>query len=227
MRFIEKMKNNDFSLVVSCPKNDYDFVKAAWENGADAVKIHLNVHHHASGTDFKSLTEELDFIRHVLDTSPVPVGVVVGGDPRIVRDELPHVLKESFDFLSLYLHDAPSDIISQSTITKMLACNYQYSLEQIRYFEKIGVEVCEVSIVHPDDYGKPLTLRDMVDYKKLIDTISIPALLPTQKKVLPSEVKVIRDLGFKAIMIGAVVTSNDLETYTQAIRDFRSAIDAL
>ena len=40
------------ALAVSLPLNDIALAKAAEEAGADALKIHINVHHDASGTHF-------------------------------------------------------------------------------------------------------------------------------------------------------------------------------
>lgn len=227
MRFLEKMKSGKMNLVVSCPKNDFDYVKAAWEEGADAVKIHLNVHHHASGNTFYCLQDELEFVKRVLQESPIPVGVVVGGSPETVRSDFPNVLEQEFDFLSLYLHDAVYEVINQNKITKMFACNYTYTPDEIKQFEQAGAEILEVSCIHPDDYGKPLTMRDIIKYRQINDAVSLPTLIPTQKKVLPEEVKLLHEAGFHAIMIGAVVTTEDFETYKKVIRDFREAIDEL
>ena len=48
--------NARFSLIVSLPKNDYNLAKAAWESGADAIKVHINVKHNASKQVFEDLT---------------------------------------------------------------------------------------------------------------------------------------------------------------------------
>ena len=227
MKFIDLLNEEGLKLVVSCPKNDYEYVKAAWENGADAVKIHLNVHHHASGTDFGSAAQERAFIEKVIANSPVPVGVVVGGSPEVVNDDLKNVLAHDFEFLSLYLHDATPQVVNQDKLTRMFACSYAYSLDEIKMWSQIGAEVAELSIVHPDDYGKPLNMRDLLHYKQIIDAIDIPAALPTQKKVRIEELGNIKDLDFKAIMIGAVVTGNEYEGFVETIKSFRAAIDAL
>lgn len=227
MRFIDLMKQDTMTLVVSCPVNNYEYVKAAWENGADAVKIHLNVHHHASGTDFKSLKEEYEFVKRVLEDSPVPVGVVVGGNPLVVREDFPNILKESFDFLSLYAHDATYNVLNQNKITRMLACNYEYSDAEISAFESIGVEILEVSVMYPDMYGSPLSAKDIIKYHHINKLVTIPTLLPTQKKILTSDLPALKEAGFNGIMIGAVVTGKDLDTYSETIRAFRNAIDTL
>lgn len=227
MKFTDLLKEDGLKLVVSCPKNDYEYAKAAWENGADAVKVHLNVHHHASGTDFGSVAHERAFLEKVLANSPIPVGVVIGGSPEVVNADLAAVLDLDFSFLSLYMHDATPAVVAQDKLNKMFACNYTYSLDEIKMWPMVGAEVAELSIVHPDDYGKPLHMRDVLHYKQIIDALPIPAALPTQKKVQLHELGLIKDLGFKAIMIGAVVTGNAFEGYQKTIKAFRQAIDAL
>lgn len=221
------MRGDNFNLVVSCPVNEYEFVKAAWENGADAVKVHLNVNHHASGTGFKTLKEEYDFVKRILEESPVPVGIVVGGSPESVASDFGNVLKEGFDFLSLYGHHATTEVLEQNKITKMIACDYSYTSSDIQSLEKLGIEILEVSIMHQDDYGTPLTLKDLARYEHINNLVNIPTLIPTQKKIETSDLKSVKDVGFNGIMIGAVVTTKDFDTYIETIRSFRNAIDSL
>lgn len=221
------MRGDNFNLVVSCPVNEYEFVKAAWENGADAVKVHLNVNHHASGTGFKTLKEEYDFVKRILEESPVPVGIVAGGSPESVASDFGNVLKEGFDFLSLYGHHATTEVLEQNKITKMIACDYSYTSSDIQSLEKLGIEILEVSIMHQDDYGTPLTLKDLARYEHINNLVNIPTLIPTQKKIETSDLKSVKDVGFNGIMIGAVVTTKDFDTYVETIRSFRNAIDSL
>ena len=64
-------------LIVSLPRNDRDLARAAIDSGADLLKVHVNVHHRASGTAFGSLQEEMDRLNAILDLH-VPTGLVVG-----------------------------------------------------------------------------------------------------------------------------------------------------
>ena len=45
-------------LIVSLPSNDPAMAQAATGAGADAVKLHMNVTHDASGTRFGSFAED-------------------------------------------------------------------------------------------------------------------------------------------------------------------------
>ena len=46
-----------FVLLVSLTRNDPHLARIALENGADAIKVHLNCAHFASGTNFGSWEE--------------------------------------------------------------------------------------------------------------------------------------------------------------------------
>ena len=45
-------------LIASLPRNDPQLAQAALDNGADVIKLHINLRHHASGTHFGALEEE-------------------------------------------------------------------------------------------------------------------------------------------------------------------------
>lgn len=226
-RLIDKLRDEKMTLMVSCPKNEYAFAKAAWENGADAIKFHLNVHHHASGNNFGSYEEEKEVLKQIIKDSPVPVGIVIGGDLKKVESDLPNVLGEGFDYLSLYMQHASLSTLSQNELTKIYACDYQNTINEIKTFETMGVDACEVSVMHPDSYGERLSVKDILKYKEIINAISIPATLPTQHVVYPEDLKVLNEIGFSAIMIGAIVTGEDLNEFSRVVKSFRDGIDSL
>lgn len=227
LKFIEKVKDKKMTLVFSSPKNDINLLKAAWESGADAVKIHLNVHHHASNNNFKTFEEEKDSIRQILELSPVPVGVVIGGDPQLVLDDLENVENSGFDFCSLYLHDTPSEVYYQSKLTIMSACNYTYSLEEIRNFSGLGAQILEASVVDPNLYGELLNMKDILKYKMIKETIDIPLLVPSQKLIRPSDIQLMKKVGVDALMLGAVVTKDSIDSVSKSLTEFRNEIDKI
>ena len=46
-QFKQFLLEGRFPLVMSLPRNDPALAEAAWKNGADVVKVHVNVKHHA------------------------------------------------------------------------------------------------------------------------------------------------------------------------------------
>ena len=63
MKFKELIEGNKFSLVVSLPSNNLELAKAALDGGAQAVKVHCNVWHRASGHTFGTYAENREFLQ--------------------------------------------------------------------------------------------------------------------------------------------------------------------
>jgi len=223
----EKLKDNKLRVISSLPENSYQLAKAAWENGADAVKIHINVPHRASGTLFKSFHEEKEQIEKILDESPIPVGLVAGASIQDVLKDYDIITKYPFDFLSLYLHDTPPEILTNKKLTCMMACDYTYLPSEIKQFRDLNVDILEASIIHPELYGTYLNSRDLLKYRELVTISDLPVIVPSQKKIRVEDVKSIAETGIKGIMLGAVVTGNTEESIKTTIAQFREEIDRL
>lgn len=67
----------------------------------------------------------------------------------------------------------------------------------------------------------------MLKYRRLVLQAHVPVLVPSQRKLVPEDVRVLRDTGVKAIMLGAVVTGNTEEQLRRAVNEFRIAVDRL
>ena len=88
MEFKNVIEKNKFSLVVSLPSNDLGMAKAALEGGAQAVKVHCNVWHRASGHTFGTYAENRAFLRQLIELAgDVPVGLVPGGEEAFITPE--------------------------------------------------------------------------------------------------------------------------------------------
>jgi len=68
------------ALLVSLPENDPETAIAVQEAGADAIKVHLNCHHRASGTHFGPWQSERQRIGDIPSILQIPVGIVPGAE---------------------------------------------------------------------------------------------------------------------------------------------------
>lgn len=220
-------KEDRMSLIVSLPKNDYNFAKAAWENGADAIKVHINANHFASGTVFKSINEEMVNLEKILKDSPVPVGVVIGDNSEAIVEDFESVLKHNFAFMSVYYDHAPIEILNQETLYKTVALNSNFKFSEISALEQIGIQALELSILDHSEYRKLLTVKDVAMYKDIINATNLPVIIPTQKKVRLSDINTLQSIGVKALMIGAVITGNELSSFGTYVKDYANKIKAL
>lgn len=219
-------QSRSMNLIVSLPRNSYELAQAAFDNGADAVKVHINVEHRASGNFFGSLKDEEKELCKILQVANNrPVGIVLGGSYKLDRDEVETCRDMGFSFMSLYADHFPAWLLEVDGWGKMASPNYTYSDEEIFQLGKSGIDMLEASIMRPDQYGQPLLLSDLVLYKKIRSLVDIPLVIPSQKRLVPSDVKHLASVGIDAVMIGAVVTGADSAQISEATLSFRKAVD--
>ncbi|PJB63418.1 MAG: hypothetical protein CO095_16530, partial [Armatimonadetes bacterium CG_4_9_14_3_um_filter_58_7] len=76
-QFLRKCRTDRISLIVSLPANSPELAIAAIAGGAECLKVHIRVHHDASGTHFGSLEDERGNLESILSVAgTVPVGIV-------------------------------------------------------------------------------------------------------------------------------------------------------
>ena len=223
--FRTELRKSKLSLVYSLPQNKIELAEAALAAGADAIKVHINVHHHASGTHFGTLEQERIVLSDILGLAKdICVGIVPGGGRVIQPEEIIPLRKMGFSFVSFYAHHCSPEILAIPGIEKMVAPDYTYSISELDNWTRWGVDVIETSIIEPEGYGEPLNLRDLGRYNALTQ-FGLPLLVPTQRKLTPANLPSLIQAGVQGIMLGAVVTGKEPKKVYETIKEFRQAID--
>jgi hypothetical protein len=222
-QLLDELSQHDFTLLVSLPRNEVALAEAALRGGARGLKVHLNVHHAASGTQFGTFEEEREVMAQIAElakTYNASVGVVPGGAPFASENEFAELAKIGIDYFDAYTADAPAWTLSQKHLDIMLAAHHGASMAFLQSLEKLGMQMCEASILPHEQYGQPLRVWDVALYQEICWSLESPVIVPTQKKILPSEISVLRAAGVKALLIGAVVTGDQPESIESATREF-------
>ncbi|MDP2425808.1 MAG: hypothetical protein U1C51_05920 [Candidatus Izemoplasmatales bacterium] len=227
-KLLSKLQNNKLTLIASLPENSYELAKIAWESGVDAIKVHVNVFHNASQNHFGPLEVQRLIFERILKDSPVPVGIVAGGDAESAEAILDELIAMGFDFISLYAHHTPASFFVKHQANNFLSINSSYSYEEIQsLLDGKFADFLELSIIDKEEYGSRLNARDLAKYRKISAMSDTPTVLPTQKMIYPSDIAVLAKTGIKAIMVGAVVYQNNPNKMRQVLTEFRKEIDQL
>lgn len=226
-RLLKLLKAKPFCLIVSLPANEIEMAEAAQQAGADAVKLHIDLWHRASGHNFLSLEEERDNIKRILHILNIPAGIVPGSKRPATGEELEELKSLGIDFIDIFIHHAPSYYLKLDDLGCIYAIDEHYRLLPLSYIERLGADALEASIFPFNEYGTRLSVADIINYQSIVESVNIPVVVPTQKKIEPEEIRYLKEAGVKAIMIGAVVTGNSVETIAAKTRDFRQEIDKL
>ncbi len=223
---LRQVLDERFGLLVSLPRNEVALARAAMDGGADAIKVHLNVHHHASGTHFRGWAEEQKTIRAILEAVDIPVGVVPGAETIAPEEDLDALAAAGVDFWDTFAHHALTRLLARRDMGCMMAVNYQFPLEQAADLVALGAQVIEASIIPSAEYGSPLTARDLVSYRALTRAAAgTPVVIPSQRRYQPADVPFFKRAGARGLVIGAIVTGADADSLRQATSEFRRAID--
>lgn len=215
------------NLWVSLPENDVEMAKAAFEAGADAVKVHIAVEHFASGTHFGTLAEEKERIKEIVRVADGrPVGLVPGESPDGVPADLEAIAALGIAFLSIYAHHCPARWLNgRAPVAVGVAADDRTPTEVIKALPNTGISLFEASIIPRERYGQPVTAADLALYHHVRRSVSLPLVLPSQLKWTPADVPALAATGCNALMIGAIVTGRTVDSLADATAAFRRAID--
>ena len=227
MRLKKLCENKSKILIVSLPANSLELAKAAEAAGADALKIHINIVHRASGKEFKSWQEEKENIFKILSSIKIPIGIVPGAGKVIATlEELKEMEKLGIDFYDIYLEDHPACWFQHNTsITRMVALSSSLKdIDLLPLFSYWGIEVVEASCVEHNRYGDRLKASDLLMYHQIVQFTPLPVIVPTQLHILPEELPVLFKTGIKGIMIGAIVTGEDTDNFYEKVSGFAKVL---
>lgn len=212
-------------LIVSLPANSVELAQAALAGGADALKVHIHVHHDASGTQFGSLAEERENLERIVALG-LPVGIVPGAAERIASREEMHALAEmGLDFFDFYAHDTPAWAAHFDKMTRAVAINSVGARETLTDLEALGFELIEAAVIPHDGYGRPLTAADLAAYRMVRRATRLPIIIPTQRAIQPEEARLLtEDIGIEAVMIGAIVTGREPAGLRDATKRYVAAL---
>ena len=223
-------------LIVSLPKNDMEMALAAAENGADAVKLHMNVEHRASGTRFGSYEEEHDAVSAIAAALSCSVGLMPGADIASLpsRRELLELHEQGIDFLDIYTHHMPLWFLDLPHKLIVALSQFDGFVEPAFYMSHVywprganrnRIFMVEASIAKPEEYGSPFSFHDARRLRILQEYVDAPMLVPTQKHITPEDARWLVRTGTGGLMIGSIVTGNTAQSIGEATARYRAVID--
>lgn len=224
-------------LIVSLPENSLEMAQAAAAAGADAIKVHMNVEHRASGTYFGPFAKEAETVRSIISGVDCPVGLMPGAEYHSLPtfDELSALAKDGLAFVDIYAKHMPLWFLDLPLELILALDSFAGFVEEPYYTthfpwppeaHKNRIKMCEASIFKPEEYGTPFSYRDFRRLRILQEYVDVPLLIPTQKAITPNDAIWLKRTGTGGLMIGAVVTGKTPESIAKATAEYRRAIDS-
>lgn len=200
--FISRKK---MPIIVSLPENDIDLAKAAIDAGADALKVHINVSHRASGNKFHDVDYYKETFEEIRELYNGPFGIVLSDNlPQVDEVDLKELKQIGFTYFSLYAKDITTKLLLQNELEKTIALDSSFNPNDTSVLESFNLEVLELSVVNSKNYGKPLSFEDLILYENYRRNTDLPLMIPSQKKMKPHDLKILRNIGIDSVMLGEI-----------------------
>ena len=216
-------ENKPFVVIVSLPRNDVELACAAFDHGIDAIKVHTNVHHRASGTYFGTWTEERPIIEKILAFSKGPVGILPGGETTMTPAEMNQAISCGIDFFDIYDFHMPSWMFDLP-IGKMVAVGQGYTLDDVRALDHLGMDYLEASIIPGNAYRQTLVAKDLESYSLLSAATSKPVLVPSQKALRPEDLCMLSRIGIRGVVLGTIAIGDTPQEFLNRLPAFIRAV---
>lgn len=214
-----------FPIIVSLPRHDLDLAQAGLEGGADAIKVHLNAFHRASGTRFGSYAEEKPFLEQLARLG-APMLVMAGQETVPTLDELNALADLGFEGFNVYVDHLQPHML-QSRLRPMPALSSTSTDADIMRLAAIPGAMLEASIMDFADYGTALTQADIARYAHIAGQSSAPVIAPSQKKFTPADLSALRGSGIAALLLGVIVTGNSSQEMHSSVAAFSKTLSAM
>ncbi|UED76340.1 hypothetical protein [Brevibacillus sp. DP1.3A] len=225
-RFRQALEEKPFLLMVSLPQNDETLARAAMEEGADGLKMHINVYHRASGNRFGPLAEHTDFLQTIRSQFAGPIGIVPGGSMEELNpEEIKQFDSLGIDFISIYGHHLPASLLKIEGVASTFAIDDQFDLNRLEAVKHFPMTALEASIIPGSEYGTRLTFADLLTYRYIVEKAGIPIIVPTQRKIVAEDMKALRETGVRVLLAGAMAIGGTEDEMRRSIHALRNAID--
>lgn len=225
-RFEQALEEKPFLLMVSLPQNDETLARAAIEEGADGLKMHINVYHRASGNRFGALEEYASFIHTVRNQFAGPLGIVPGGSmEELHAEEIGQLHSSGIDFMSIYGHHLPASLIRIEGVASTFAIDDQFDLSLLEAVKHFQMSALEASIIPGSEYGTRLSFADLLKYRYIVEKAGIPIIVPSQRKIVAEDIGALRDTGVRVLLAGAMAIGTTEDEIRRSISSLRNAID--
>jgi hypothetical protein len=219
---IDSMTKNDFVILGDLGSNSAELAAVCEESRIDGLLLHLN-EDSTRGSRFGGLEIEQDSLKECLNVVKIPVGISIGDSRPLVPEEWELCVNLGFSFVVMFAHHMPTFVFKDERLTKIVSIGPGYILEQVKAiseFEEVSAIVA--SLTPNQGYGLPLNLFDVTTLKLITSLSRRPVLYPTQRKIRPEDVSILRAEGCKGILVSSTTYGANKEEFKEAILRFKS-----
>ena len=224
-RFYNALVSNRFPVAVSLPRHDMALAQAACDAGADALKLHLNAYHRASGTTFGSFSDERPFFEEAASLG-LPLLVMAGQETVPTLEGMASLAEMGVEGFNVYFAHLQPHLLA-SNMRPMPAMADTSTDADLEKMIALPGAIIEASITPFSQYGKTLTETDLQAFVGITRRSSAPVIAPSQKKFRPKDMQPLAEVGIAGVLLGVIVTGDTPKTMRESVSSIVEAAGSL
>jgi len=208
-RVQQKLREGRPLVIVELPGNSMELAQAAVNGGADSIIAQLNNEHPVTHTYTGGLELESAQLKEMVQQIPVPLGLHLGSQNRISKDEWSVISELGLDYVAASIISLPPYVLGMNNLSKIIYLPTGLPFEHYRsigsFDSIVAVSFEAQSQIQPDPQFR-LNALDLLN----LDTVSrlspVPVLFRASQDIEEEDVKFIVSRGCRGLIVDPAFT---------------------
>jgi hypothetical protein len=218
-------------LLVELPSNSSELSSVVEQGGADSVLLQLFNEHPVTSAYTGGPDLEAQQIKDLMSTLKLPVGIHLGNQKVVTKEEWEQVVSLGFDYAAIGVSKLPPFVLRDGRLPILLYVQPGMPFEYYRVlcgYDNILATSFETSSQVQSEGANKFSVLDLVTLQlvsKLSDTK--PVIFRVSQDVSGDDVQSLVDNGCRGLLLDPAFTATNAEFFKAYTAQFREAIDAL
>lgn len=225
------MNAGGLALLVELPSNSAELASAVEQGGADSLLLQLFNEHPVTSAYTGGPDLEAQQIKDLLSTLKLPVGIHLGYQKVVTKEEWEQVVTLGFDYAAIGVSKLPPFVLRDSRLPLLPYVQPGMPFEYYRVlsgYDNILAFSFETSSQIQSEGANKFCVLDLVTLSlvtKLSD--SKPVIFRVSQDVAGDDVQSLVENGCRGLLLDPAFTASNAEFFKTYTAQFREAIDAL
>lgn len=223
------LDSGTMALLVELPGNGYELAQSVEQGGADSLLLQVHNEHPVTGAYTGGLDLEAQQIRDVISILKLPVGLHVGNQKAITREDWEQIVAMNFDYVAMNAARVPPFVLYDSRLCKVLYVSARMPFEYYRVlsgYESAIALSYEAGSQTQTDPNSRFNVLDLVALSLVCKLSYKPVLFRVSQDVAGDDVRGIGEAGCGGLLLDPAFASSTAEHFRNYTSSFRQAIDS-
>jgi hypothetical protein len=218
------------ALLVELPSNSSELAQVVEQSGADSLLLQLFNEHPVTAAYTGGPDLEAQQIKDLLSSLKLPVGIHLGNQKTVTKEDWEQVVGLGFDYAALGVARIPPFVMRDGRLPLIpyvhAGMPFEYYRVLSRYEHVMALSFETSSQVQTENANK-FSVVDLVTLSLVSNLSDKPVIFRVSQDVSGDDVMMLVDSGCAGLLLDPAFTASSAENFKGFTSQFREALDAL